>query len=464
MGFVILYLLSVAIAIGFYLKELIPKNFPGQDPVKVFCGWILYYFFFDILFRFLWQELPTLAIQPYLVQNIRRGKLIRFLNIRSLFTFINLLPVFLFVPFTVWQIGQEYGAGAMAGFLVSLFFLTGFNHFLILYIKRKTILNNWWMVGFCAATGIFGLCDYFGFFSLRAVSSAIFMRMLFFPWLCLIPVAMAVAAFVNNYYFLYKSLYLEDIVRKDKRKEGSEYSFLNRFGATGELMALELKLILRNKRPRSTLMMCGIFLFYGFIMYKPQYIANGSWGFVLFGAVFVTGLFISNYGQFLFAWQSSHFDGLMASHLSIRTYIKSKFVLFTAICTILLLLCSFYGLLSWKLLFIQLAAYFYNIGINTVIVIYFATRSYKAIDIGKKAAFNYQGTGPAQWIYSVLIFLIPVAIYLPIKLISGSSWAGVVGLGIAGLISFFLQDLWVDWLTGEFFKRKYLILEGFRQK
>ena len=153
----------------------------------------------------------------------------------------------------------------------------------------------------------------------------------------------------------------------------------------------------------------------------------------------------------------------MASHLSVRTYIKSKFVLFTAVCTILLLLSSFYGLLSTKILLIQLAAYFYNIGINTVIVVYFGTRSYKAIDISKKAAFNYQGTGAAQWVYSLLIFLVPMVIYLPFKFMIGST-AGVVALGIAGLISFFLQDWWVDVLTREFFKRKYLILEGFRQK
>jgi hypothetical protein len=280
--------------------------------------------------------------------------------------------------------------------------------------------------------------------------------------LSVIAVILAAAAFINNYYFLYKNLYLEDVVRKDRRREGSEYSFLNRFGIIGELIALELKLILRNKRARSTVMASAIFLFYGFILYKPEYIDKGWLGPLLMGGLFMTGLFIVNYGQFLFAWQSSHFDGLMASHLAVRTYIKSKFVLFTAVCTILLLVTSFYGLLSWKIVFVQLAAYFYNIGVHTVIAVYFATRSYKAIDIGKKAAFNYQGLGASQWIYSLFVFLIPMVIYLPFKLIGGS-WAGIAALGVVGLISFFLQDWWVDVLTREFFKRKYLILEGFRK-
>src|SRR5271170_1571788 len=105
LGFLILYLLAVAVSLGFYLNSFIQKVFPGQDVILVFCGFILYYFFIDILLRFLLQDLPTLTIQPYLVQNIRRSQLIRFLNTRSLFNFFNLLPLLLFVPFTVVVIG-----------------------------------------------------------------------------------------------------------------------------------------------------------------------------------------------------------------------------------------------------------------------------------------------------------------------------------------------------------------------
>jgi hypothetical protein len=101
--------------------------------------------------------------------------------------------------------------------------------------------------------------------------------------------------------------------------------------------------------------------------------------------------------------------------------------------------------------------------VHTVVVIYFATRSYKPIDINKKAAFDYQGVGAAQWIYMLFVFLLPAVIYLPVSFIAGSWW-GILALGLVGLISLLLQDWWVDWLTREFGKRKYLILEGFREK
>jgi hypothetical protein len=43
-------------------------------------------------------------------------------------------------------------------------------------------------------------------------------------------------------------------------------------------------------------------------------------------------------------------------------------------------------------------------------------------------------------------------------------WSGILAVGLAGLISLLLQDRWIDWLTREFSKRKYLMLEGFREK
>jgi len=462
-GFIVLYLLSVAIFVGLSLQKLLVKTFPGQDIVKVFCGLLLYYFLFDILFRFMMQDLPTLTIQPYLVQNIRRRQLIRFLNWRSLFTVINLLPLFLFLPFTIREIGSLYSSGIMAGFAVTLILLAVFNHFLILYIKRKTILSSWWLVGFFVVIAVLGLCDYFHLFSLRNLSVALFFPLLTYPWLAVVPFILAIAAWWNNYIFLYRNLYLEDIEKKDKRKESADYAFLDRFGTIGELIAVDLKLIFRNKRPRSLLVMSLIFVLYGFIFYKPQYLKGGNFGLLMFGAMFVTGIFVTNYGQFLFAWQSSHFDGLMSGRLSVRTYIKSKFLLLISVSTVQLLLSTIYLVIGWKLIVIQIAAYFYIVGVHTVLTAYFSTRSYKYIDITRKATFNYQGLGGSQWLLSLLSFLIPMVLYLPFTLLIGP-WAGVAALGLIGLASLLLQDWWIGVLTKEFNKRKYLILEGFREK
>jgi len=462
-GFFTVYLLFSAIAMGFMLQKLLTNFFPGQDIIKIFCGFILYYFLSDVLIRFMIQDLPTLTIQPYLVQNIRRSQLIRFLNVRSMITAINFVPLFLFIPFTIMVIAPKYGGLTAFAFIISIVSFTLFNHFIILYVKRKSIINSWWYVIFFGVIGAFAAADYFHFFSLRDASAVVFTKMLAMPFLCVLPVGMAILAFINNYRFLLANLYLEDIVSKSRKKEGAEYTFLHRFGNTGELIGLDIKLILRNKRPRSVAMISLLLLFYGFIFYKQQYIQEGKWYFLIFGAIFITGLFIISYGQFLFAWQSAHFDGMMAGNLSVRTYIKSKLQLFTGVSSVIFLLSSLYGFLNWKIVVIQLAAYLYNIGIQSIIAVYFATFSYKAIDIGRSATFNYQGMSAERWVYALAIYVVPVVLYLPFGWLI-NAWAGITAIGVLGLTSYLLQDWWTDILTKCFLKRKYKILDGFREK
>lgn len=463
MGFLLLYLLGSALLVGFAVKSIISSVVPGQDVVTVFCSFILYYFSFDILMRFMLQELPTVAVQPYLAHNIKRKQLVNFLNWRSLFTFLNLLPLILFIPFSITGIGKAFGAGVAIGFVISIVSLCVFNHFLILYVKRKTVISIWWMVGFFVAVVLFMLGDYFKIFSLQKVSSFLFTGLLKNAWLCLVAIALATAAFINNSSYLCHNLYIEEMTKSSKAKTSSEYAWLQRFGNIGDMIAVDIKLILRNKRPRSLLMLSIIFLAYGFIFYKQTYFDKNMLGMVLMGGIFITGMFMASFGQFLFAWQSVHFDGTMASNINIKTFIKSKFYLLTAFSTVAMLLSLPYGLINWRIIPIQIAAYFFNVGIHTIMCIYFATRSYKGLDLGKAATFNYQGTGAAQWLYSLAIFLIGGIIYLPLGLLV-NPWAGIITLGTIGLASFLLQDWWMDILTKEFMLRKYKILEGFREK
>ena len=463
LGFVVLYLLACAFALGLSFRHFLPLFFPGQDIIRVFCSLILYYFSVDILMRFLVQELPVLSILPYLGQNIRRRQLVRFLNVRSLFHFLNLLPVFIFIPFIVTVIGSAHGPLVAACFTIAILALTLFNHFLILYVKRKTIINSWWLVGFLGVVGTLIALDYFHVFSFRALSASLFTLLLASPWLSFIFVALAVISTMNNSLFLRKNLYFEEIARKGRRRQSTEYAWLQQWGLTGELVGLNLRLILRNKRTRAVALMSFVILLYGFILYKPQFLKAGTSPMILLGALFITGIFIISYGQFLFAWHSGYFDGMMSLPVSIRDFIRAQFVLFIAVSTLTFVLASPYGLMSWKIIPFQFAAYLYNIGVNSVVVIYFATRSYKAVDLTRSATFNYQGTGMSQWLNVLVVLLAPILLYWGLAE-AFNSWVALTVLGLLGLVSLLLQNWWINWLTEQFQARKHTILAGFREK
>ena len=462
-GFLVLYLLACAIFLGFSFRHLLPKLFPGQDVIKVFCGLILYYFLADILVRFLVQELPVLSVQPYLAQNIRRRQLVRFLNARSVFHFFNLLPVFIFIPFVITVIGPAYGPLTTSCFVISILAVTLFNHFLVLYVKRKTIINSWWLVVFLGAVGILIALDHFHIFSFTALSTSLFTSLLKYPMLTIGFLALCICSFVNNSLFLRHNLYFEEMTRRGRQRQSADYSWLQQWGLTGELVGLNLRLVLRNKRAKSVVLLSFVILLYGFIFYKPEFLRSTHSPMILFGALFITGVFIMNYGQFLFAWHSSYFDGLMSLSVSIPTLIRSQFLMFTAVSTISFVITSLYGLISWKIIPFQFAAYLYNIGINSVVVVYFATRSYKAIDLSKSASFNYQGTGMAQWLNILVVLLVPLGLYVGLTYIF-NDWVAITPLGALGLISLLLQNWWIGILTKQFQLRKHLILAGFREK
>ena len=462
-GFFVLYLTATALFVGFSLDKLLSEVSPKQDVIQVFSGFLLYYFSFDLIMRFFMQDLPTLAVEPYLTQNIKRRQLVQFLNIRSLFSIFTILPLFLFFPFIFTVIGARFGSMVSLSMGISIIGLTLFNHFLVLFVKRKTTLSQWWLIGFFVVILLVGAADYYQIFSLREWSANLFGSVIKIPALSIAFLAIAIAAWYNNSIFLRKNFYLENLEKSSKEKKSADYGWLQRFGTYGDLIGVDIKLMLRNKRPRMLMVLSIIFLFYGYIFFKPENFKADNLGIMLLGAIFITGMFMMSFGQFLFAWQSCHFDGLMSGNINVKTYIKGKLFLLVSFTTIAYLVCLLYGFLNWKLIPIITAAWLFNAGIHSILTAFIGTRNYKGLDLSKGAAFNYQGTGAAQWLYSLVILLVGAAIYLPFALLI-NKWSGIAAIGILGLISFLMQDWWLNKITDQFKKQKYKILEGFREK
>ena len=103
-GFFIIYFLGLALLLGFGMPLLLPKIFPNQDIYQSFNGIILYFFALDFLMRLQLQELPTVSIVPYLHLNLPKSNIVRFLNVKALFSAFNLVPLFIFLPFCFMKI------------------------------------------------------------------------------------------------------------------------------------------------------------------------------------------------------------------------------------------------------------------------------------------------------------------------------------------------------------------------
>lgn len=462
LGFIILYLLAVAVVIGFLMEPIIGKVFPNKDVFFVFNGLILYYFAIDFLMRLQLQELPTLSITPYLHLRIPKQKIVNFLNIRSLFSAFNILPLFIFIPFCCTAIAEAYSPFVATMYIVAIISLGAFNNFTAMYIKRLITVSVKAIIGVVVLIGGLGLLEYFKILSITNISNHLFSFITIHPATAFAFTAAALVMYFVNASYLQRNMYTEELGPALEKKVSTAYPFLDRFGAVGVLAALELKLILRHKRTRSALIMSMLFMLYGFIFYKKLALEKNEINSMLFAAVFITGSSISIYGQFMFGWQAAHFDGLMVNKTNLKHFIKAKFLLFTVISTIAAIITSLYGFISPKVLFIQFAAYCYNIGIGTVIVLYFATWNSKAIDLSKGASFNYQGVSASQFVLMIPYFLTPYALYLPFAL-NGHPYWGITCLAFFGLVALSIRSFWVKFLVRELNKRRYNIAEGFRE-
>ncbi len=465
MGLLILYLLINVLLLGFFLDKLLEQLFPKADLLVSFCGVILIYFIADLFMRLQLQDLPTLRVQPYLQLPIKRNTVVGYLAFTSLLSVFNLWPFILFVPFVLKIIAADSGALVAFAFIISIAGLAVFNNYLALYIKRKANLNGWIYLIAAGIIILLGLGDFlWHFYSIRNISYLFFGQLVNHAALALLPVALGAMMFYLNFFYLKQNLYLEELGshKASSYKSSTEYPLLNRFGNIGDLVGNEIKLILRNKRSRSALIMGLFFMLYGLMFYgKPG--PAGAEGFKVFVGMFMTGIFIIQYGQFMFAWQSSHFDGLLVSKISFTDFLKGKYLLFTIVSTFYFVLTIPYVYYGWRTLMIHFIMYLWNIGINTTLVLFFANRNYKRMDLSKGAAFNWEGMSGNQWILSFPLLIAPYVIYGPLALLHHGD-IGLALLAVTGIAFIFTRNFWIKKLEADYYTKRYTIAEGFRNK
>ena len=463
MGVLILYLLINVLVVAFFMDKILLKAYPGEDVLQTFNSFILYYFLMDLIMRFQLQELPTLSVRPYLHLPISKNQIINYLSITSLATAFNLTPFLLVIPFLIKIVIPQHGIGAFWGYVACILGFTLFNHFFSLWLKRKVNLNAYWMLGFFGVLLLLGSLEfYFKLISLSDISKDLFNVITNQPSISATTIVLASLMFIINHKYLKSNLYLEELqTSRTSVKSSTEIPYLDRFGTVGDLVANELKLILRNKRPRSVLIMCVMFLFYGLIFYNnPRY---DGYGHIVFSGMFMTGIFIINYGQFMFSWQSAHFDGLLSSRIKAEDFFKSKFLLFDLFSTFCFLLTIPYVYFGWKVLLVHFVMYVWNLGVNTVLVLYFANQNYKRIDLSKGGSFNWEGVGASQWILSIPLLITPFLIYLPLSYFDYPK-IGLGAIAIIGLLFIFSREFWLRKLVGIFRIKRYAIAEGFRNQ
>jgi hypothetical protein len=299
-------------------------------------------------------------------------------------------------------------------------------------------------------------------FSTTAAFGAAMNYLVLNPALSAVPLLILWAVFKWNQWVLEKSFFLDGSLKgKVEEVNTSNFQWTRKFGDIAPFLQLDLKLIWRNKRPKTVIFISMIIMGYGLIFYPEETYRSMPAIFVFVG-IFMTGIFMINFGQFIPSWDASYYPMMMAQNIPLRKYLTSKAGLMTFSVIFLTILTTPYVYFGWKILVINLCCALYNIGVNVPVILFAGSFNRKRIDLEKSQFMNYQGTGMTQWLVALPLMILPVLIFWTAQTFLGYE-AGAAVLAGLGLLGIGLRNFLMDHVEQVYLKNKYAMINGFKQ-
>jgi len=458
LGFVsILYafiLLMAGIGAFYGLKKM------NLDPLQQVNKFLIYYFLIDLGIRLLLQKIPVMNIRPLLALPFKRPTIVNFSIGKTLLSFFNFLHVFFFLPFTIILLIEGYDVVSVIFWHLAMMSLVYSNNFLNIILTNK---DNVFAI-FIAIVLVLGGFQYYHYFDITTYTSVFFDGLFNTKWMFLFPVLALAGLYSYTFNYLKNNLYLDaGLSTKHEIAKTENLTWLNQFGTLGTFLKNDIKLIKRNKRSRTTVVMSLLFLFYGLIFFREN--SHQPEVMRIFAGIFVSGGFLFTFGQFVPSWDSSYYPLMMTQNISYKGYLSSKWWLVVIATFISTILASFYLFYGWQVYLTIVVGAIYNIGVNSHLVLLGGAFTKTPIDLamskgafGDKKAFNTN-----TMLLSLPKLLLPVLLYWAGSSIMNPN-LGLVFVAIAGVLGFALRDKVFTLIEKIYRTEKYKTIDAYKQK
>lgn len=464
--FIALVLLGYVFFAGLFLGRIVDLLAEGKEPIAFLNSVLVYFFLFEFMYRYFIQKLPVVDLESLLHLPIGKKKIVAVLLLRSFLSPLNVIALLLFLPFGVEAVQEEYGALGLVSWLGTLLGLSWSLHWFMLWFKQRfedSVLG----LGLLFVVVLLSVgSTYLGWFNVGALLAPFFTAAAqnVFPFVGVL--VLLVGMYWISYRYYVAHAYLEELGEEaGYRAAGQGFGLFSRFGMAGELANLEWKLILRHKKSRTYLMLSAFFLLYGLIFYtNPAYQSEtGISPIYIFVGVFITGIFMIQYGQLFLSWNSSNFDFFMQRKGGLEALVRGKYLLFLSISGVCFLASVPYVYFGWEILLLHLATFLFNCGVLIHVIIYVALWKPKPMDLNKGAMFNYEGVGAAQFLIIIPLMAGPYLVYLPFSYLI-NDYAGLLALGVTGLAGILAFGRLSRITTQRLLANRYEISSSFRQE
>jgi len=371
----------------------------------------------------------------------------------------------LVVPFAFKAITPFFGFPAAVLYILLFFLLCVANSLLVSIINNFISKSAWFYILAAIRVGL----PFFLIFVCKIDLGAFIARLgeMFLTynlWIYAAFILFFAALWIINRLQMRDRLYYElQGDKADKISSFSSLSFLDRFGAIGDFINLELRMITRSPRLKQQFLFAGalaIGLFF-FMLYVPNSnFSKNSFVFFVYG-IWAIGLMGLSMGQHIFMAESSFFDGLATRRVSLFELLKSKYILYCSYSlsiTLLLLIPAFQGRISG---FLLVSLLFYVTGPIYFIIFQNAVYNKMYFDLFDKGMWNWKGQSGNTMVITMISMFVPVVLMLILNAIFGATVTYTFML-ITGLAFTLTSKYWLTWIYNRFLKRKYKNMEGFR--
>ncbi|MDG1451264.1 MAG: DUF5687 family protein [Polaribacter sp.] len=456
MSFFALYFILSFLAIGVGGYFILKKIFPESDPLQIVNSYLLFAILGDLIFRYFMQKLPIMNIKPMLTLQIKKSTLVHYVLGKSSFSFFNILGLFFYIPFALVLIKEGYNVAGVLGWLLTMILIIQSANFLNFIINKNNIAFAILTLILISLIGLqkFDIVDVVG--SGGSIFDIIYTN----PIYSLFGVVVLISLYQLNYKQLHSQVYLDAAVSvKVEEVNTSDLTWANKLGDVAPFIKNDIRLIWRNKRTKTVFLMSFLLLFYGLFFFTQETYREMP-AMLMFAALFVTGGFTLNYGQFIPAWDSAHYKMLMSQSFKYRKFLESKWVLMVAMTTILYVLSFPYLYFGTDIFLIITVGAVFNIGFNSLFLLYSGSFNRKKIDLTKSGFGNTQGTSATQFLIIVPLMLLPMLLFWVFNKFVGHN-TGFIVVATVGIISLLLKKYAMNFIEKKYIKDKYAMINAF---
>lgn len=455
----ILYFMGCLVG-GAFLAFYYIQNEMHQNPIKVVSKFLIVAWALDLIVKYIWQEMPTQNIKPFLTMNIKKKTLVNYMLAKTFLSAFSWLNSLFFITFSVIALFYGYDVLGVLTWFIGVSLLFYLNNFInILFNDKENIAIA---VG-CIFAAVAGLA-YYHIIPVFSYSEKFFYNFYERPYFAVISVLLFSGLWKISFKRIYQIFYLDEGLEAKKTVGKTEnIAFLNKYGAIGTFINNDIKMLRRNKATKGVLLGSVMFLFYGLLMFSsPVYKTPAM---MIFMGLFVTGGFQFMFGQRVPAFDSSYYPLMMTLNVPYKEYLKAKWWLMNIVTLFSMILAVCYAYFGWEIYITFLAGGIYNIGVNSQFTLWSGAFNKMQIDLnskekrfGQKNSFNMKSL-----LLLIPKMIVPMAVFALMQYFFNIT-AGVISITVLGLIGFLFREKIFDIIVKHYKVEKYSTLDTFKNK